>query len=451
MSPRNPCLALILALSLSAPAAAQPGVVPPNFDVSLLAGGIGINHGLNAMDVDASGNLYIVDEPPTPMGIGPRVHRITRNGAVFLDHAVFFGDTGQMAYHPLDGRVFIVETQPMLPVINAIVWRIDATGGATQIMNVPVVAEGFTIDNQGNMYFGGMGIQGQGLYRKPANGLALQYLGPGFGNNRILQSLVSGDVLIADGNEVRRWTPMAVNTLPYYVGPPIFPNTLGGVNSLARTWFNQIGQGAIIGVNTFGTFCFCGDGLAVTADLIGNDEALFATEPYNLPDTGMQQVASGIRQDMYWATLVAGPGGGQLARLYRVRQLPAPGSHGTLDIDVQGGLLTLDLYGDAAGGDPFLVGVRPTPAVTPFGGLFIPPFGILGLDPLALDYLVFLDGIGVFLPPHPFAVIPPGGHFPLSMSVPPLGMAFLSEAVILDPQHAVNGLFTITNVDPFAL
>ena len=446
-----PLCVLILTATLAGSITAQPVITPPNFSVSQLAGGIGINHLLNAMDVDIFGNVYIMDEPAGPMGIGPRVHRIRPNGIVDLDHAVFFGDTGQMAYHPLDGRVFIVENTPVLPVINSVVWRIDTTGGATQVMNVPVVATGFTIDNDGNMYFGGMGIQGPGLYRKPANGNNLQFMGAGFGNNEILQSLVSGDVLIASGNEVRRWTTMTISPVPYYIGPPIFPNTLGGVNSMARTWFNQIGQGAIIGTNIFGTFCFCGDGKAVTLDLLGNNQANFADEPYPQFAGGMKQIASGIRQDLYWATLVVAPGGGFLADIYKVTQIPAAGSHGSLSMDVQNGVLTMDLYGDPVGGDPFLVGIHPAPVVTPFGGLLIPPYGLLHVNPLSLNYFPFLDGIGVFLPPHPFAVIPSGGHFTLTMNVPPTGLTFLAEGVILDPQHAVNGLFTITNPDPFML
>jgi len=430
---------------------AQPVVTPPNFDVQLLAGGIPMTFGLSTMAVDRFGNVYVLDEPPQPMGIGPRVHRIRRNGVVDLDHAVFFGDTGQMAYHPLDGHVYVVETQPILPVINSTVHRIEPGGGATMVVNVPVVAEGFTIDNAGNMFFGGMGLQGPGLYMLPAGSTSLVFVGPGFGGNEILQALVSGDVLIADANEVRRWTPGALVPVPYWQGPPVFPNSIALVNSLARTPFNQIGSGAVIGHRTLDTFCLCGDGTAVTADLLGNNASVFATESYTLPDRGLAGVASGLRQDLYWATLVAAPGGGIALDVYRIRQVAAHGSHGSLLVDVGGGVMTVHFYGDPAGGDPLLVGVQLVPSPVPVGGIFIPPFGVLELNPLSPSYFPLLDGIGVFGPPNPFAVIPGGGHFVFALSVPPLNLSFRAEGVILDPQHAVNGSFTISNVDSFTL
>ena len=120
---------------------------------------------------------------------------------------------------------------------------------------------------------------------------------------------------------------------------------------------------------------------------------------------------------------------------------------------MQGGVLTFDLYGDPAGGSEFLLGAMPLSPISFSDGLFIPPFGILDLNPLAAGYIPILDGFGIFGPPNPFAVIPVGGHFSLTISVPPVPqpISLRTQAGIVDAVHAPNGLFYITNVDTFVL
>jgi hypothetical protein len=277
--------------------------------------------------------------------------------------------------------------------VNSSIWRIDPVQGALAAGNVTLIASGFTIDNAGLMYFGTQtALQGPGLYRHDPNGPSgnATFLTPGFAQNAILQSLVSGDILIAGGNEVRRWTPFAVLPVPYYVHPVPLPNAFAQVNSLARTPFNQIGAGGLIGVREFGTFCFCGQGLTVTAGLTGQNPQIFATEAYGPPFDGLRCIASGLFQDEWWYTEQPGPGPLAGKLLWRIQQVPAHSSQGSLLTEIATTTLTLHIYGPPAG----------------------------------------------------------GGHFQLSVTIPPglSGLAFALQDLTVSPGVAPNGLFFISNV-----
>ncbi len=85
--------------------------------------------------------------------------------------------------------------------------------------------------------------------------------------------------------------------------------------------------------------------------------------------------------------------------------------------------------------------------------MFAPPFGILDLSPFHPLFIPLLDGVGIFGVPNPFARIPTGGHFQLSVTVPPqgAGLAFRLQAFIVSSGVAPNGLFFISNVPTLVL
>ena len=453
MRPKSLLVLVALVALVASTGVAQPVVGPPNFQVTLLNSNIPIGDQFTGLAADASGNVYVLDEPSTPTAVGPRVHRIRPDGTLDPYHAVGFGDScGELAYNPMDGLVYLVDNIPVLPVINSRVWRIEPAGGATQLYNVPVVAEGFTIDNGGQMIFGGMGTNGLGLYRFDPLSAQTTYLGPGFGNNRVLQSLVFGDILIADGRHVERWQPGVAATVPYYSAPLPNPNESNGVTSLARTPFNQIGVGALVGVRNFVTVSLGGIGRAISADLVGGNAFEFANEPYSVPFRGMYLIAGGVLQDAYWlsatASSLAGPPTAGI--LHRIRQLPAAGSPGSLVITQVPGVLTVDLYGPP--GQFFLLGVMPDVLPVP-SVLFIPPWGVVDLDVLNPLYAPVIDGVGLFGAPNPLGQIPNSGQFSLTVGIvpPPVPLAFRAQAIISGWALAPNGILYISNVATFTL
>jgi hypothetical protein len=428
-----------------------PVVNPPNFSVSLHASFLAASGA--SMAADRFGNVYIVDQP-SALATGS-VTKVDPAGAVVPQFVNNLGSLSQIAYDPADGYCYIASWSPLLPVVLSSIWRIDPVQGAVAAGSVNLIASGFTIGNSGLMYFGTQtALQGAGLYSHDPSGPSgnATILSPGFGQNAILQSLVSGHVLIASGNEVRRWTPAAIAPVPYYIHPVPLPNALATVNSLARTPFNQIGAGALIGVRELGTLCLCGQGLTITAGLTGQNPQTFATEPYGSPFNGLRCIASGIFQDEWWYTEQPGPGPIAGKLLWRIRQVPAHSSQGSLITSVAGNVVTLDLYGPAAGGDPFLLGGAS--AILPVSlAQFIPPFGVIDLSPLHPLYTPIIDGIGFFGPPNPIGVVPAGGHFQLSVLIPPgfTGIALVLQDLTLSPGVAPNGLFFISNVEMLVL
>ena len=428
-----------------------PVVIPPNFAVSLHA--IGLMASGASMGADRFGNVYIVDQPdPTAMG---SVTKVEPSGTTVPLFVSGLGALSQIAYDPVDGYCYIASWSPMLPVVLSRIWRIDPVLGAVQAGTVDLIASGFTIDNNGSMLFGTQtALQGAGLYFHDPNGPPgnATFLSPGFAANAILQSLVSGDVLIAGGNEVRRWIPGAIVPVPYYTHLVPGPNAFAQVNSLARTPFNQLGAGALIGVHEFTTLCLCGDGLTVSADLTGQNAQVFASEPYSLPLQGLRCIATGIFQDEWWYTDQPGPGPMAGKLLWRIGQVAAPDSPGSLLTGVAGNVVTIDVYGPAAGGDPYLLGLAAAPAPVSLA-VFLPPFGVIDLFPFHPLYAPLLDGIGLFGPPNPFARIPAGGHFQLSVTVPPglTGISLVLQHLTISFSAAPNGLFFISNVAPLVL
>jgi hypothetical protein len=428
-----------------------PVVNPPNFSVSLHASILAASG--ESMAADRFGNVYIVDQGNV-IGTGS-VTKVQPDNTVVPQFVSNVGALSQVTYNPADGYCYIASWSPLLPVLISNVFRIDPVQGAVQVNFTSLIATGFSIDNAGLMYFGTQtGILGPGLYSHDPSGPGgnFTFLSPGFAQNAILQTLVTGDVLIGGLNEVRRWTPSAIVPVPYYAHPVPSPNSVATVNSIARTPFNQIGAGALIGVREFGTLCFCGQGLTITAGLTGQSPQVFASEQYSSPFLGLRCIASGLFQDEWWYTEQPGPGPAAGKLLWRIRQTPAHSSQGSLLTSVAGNLVTVDIYGPPAGGDPFLLGGAS--AILPVSlAQFVPPFGIVDLYPFHPLYLPILDGIGVFGPPNPAAQIPAGGHFQLAVTIPPgfTGVALNLQELTLSPNVAPNGLFFISNVDLLVL
>ena len=444
-------LCAIISATFFAQIGAVPVVSPPNFSVSLKAAGLSASGA--SMAADRFGNVYIVDQNNTTTA--GSITKVEAGGTVVPQFVSGLGSLSQIAYDPADGYCYVASFAPILPVVLSSIWRIDPSQGAVAAGSVSVIASGFTIDNAGLMYFGSQtALQGAGLYRHDPSGPSgnATFLSPGFAQNAILQSLVSGDILIAGGNEVRRWTPFAILPVPYYTHPVPLPNAFATVNSLARTPFNQIGAGGLIGVREFGTLCFCGQGLTMSAGLTGQNAQLFASEQYGSPSNGLRCIASGIFQDEWWYTDQPGPGPIAGKLLWRIRQVPAHGSQGSLIADVASTSVALHIYGPTAGGDPFLLGAAS--AISPVSlAQFAPPFGVIDLWPFHPLYAPILDGVGVFGPPNPFAQIPAGGHFLMVVTIPPglSGLAFQLQELTLSPNVAPNGLFFISNVEMLVL
>ncbi len=442
---------------LGASAAAQVVVEPPNFQVDLIASGL--EETAEDIAVDRFGNVYVLDQASLTQG---SVTRIAPDGTVTPDHATGFGKMGQLAYDPTDGFVYLVDSNPILPVIFSRVWRIEPGGGATNVFGVDVTAEGFTIDDAGKLWLGGGGLQGAGLYsaEKPTDGgdAQAQLESTGFGQNAVLQSLATGDILIASSDEVRRFEPSTGQLAFYYdAGSPI-PNQIRGVTSIARSPFNQLGVGAILGQRTFVTLCACGTGEAFFADPLGGlvpaPAVTFAAEEFDQPETGFRVLASGLQQDLYWYANTGPPVGGPFmpipSRLYKITQLPAAGEQGSLVVTPGLTSVTWDLYGPTAGGDPLLLGVVFAPPAAP--PYFFAPFGLIDLDPFGAGYIRLIDGIGLGVPPDPAGQTSAGGAFSLTLPIPPgaFGFSFESQGIVLS-SDAPNGLYFLSNPAPFSI
>lgn len=439
---RSFCL-LALWAALVVAAVGQP-TVPANYTVSLHANGIAATG--DSMAVDAWGNVFILDRPTGGPFVSPEsITRVSPNGNIDPAYATGLGASSQIAFNPADGKCYAAFNSPILPVVLSTVYRLDASG-PVQVGITPLIAAGFTIDDTGRWIFGtSTAVGGPGLYRQDSSTAMPIPLGPGFGNNAILQSIAfSQDVLIADGAEVRRWTPLVINPVPYW-STLVLPNTIVRVTSMGRSPFDQLGRGALIGVNDFTTLCFCGVGSAFPGSPTSGANAAFASEGYGPPDTGLRAIAASIRGSMYWLTdASAGPLAGKT--LYRVDEDNGPGIPTSLQVGVtpvpSGSVVNIDVW--AGAGSPLLLGAIPVPAVTP-GVEVYTSFGWI-LDIFDPTYIPVVDGPGVFGPPDPFGVVPPGGHWQLMITLPPLGLQLVGQALTEDPT-APNGWFNISNLE----
>jgi hypothetical protein len=263
----------------------------------------------------------------------------------------------------------------------------------------------------------------------------------------MLQSLATGDILIGSGQEVRRYVLGAATTSPYYLHGSLPPAELRG---LARSPFNELGNGGLIAMRDFDTLCQCGSTTLISADPIGTAPFPFGNESYPLSYSGMRAMAWGVRQDLYWLTELPVPGQPLGKTLFRIRQLPASGVQGSLLVSTGTASVTFDVYGPTPGNDPVVLGGVALP-MTSNPTLLLAPYGIVDLFPLHPLYLPVLDGIGLFGPPNPAAATPPGGHLVATFPVPVgTGLTFFTQALIVS-NRAPNGLFFVSNVAPLLL
>jgi len=435
-------IAIILCSLVVTNVAAQPAT-PATFNVSLHADGI-VASG-EAMAADAWGNVFILNRPAGgPPIISDSITRVSANGNVAAAYATGLGVGSQIAFNPVDGKCYVAVHSPFLTVVLSTVYRLD-NAGPVQVGTTPLIAAGFTIDDDGRWIFGTQTAVGNpGIYRHDSLGGTPTYLGPGFGDNATLQSVAaSQDILIAYGAQVRRWSPATVGTLSYW-STLITPNSIVRVTSLARSYYDQLGRGALIGVNAFTTLCSCGVGSAFPGSPTSGSNAPFATESYGLPRSGLRTITTSIRGAMYWLTdaptVSTTPG----KALYIVEEDHGPGLPASLQVNVAatttGSLVDIHVWG--APGSPLLLGAFPAPTVTPWLEVYTPYGWILNV--FHPTYIPVVDGPGVFGPPNPLGVIPSNGHWQLSISLPPLGIQLVSEALI-ENSDAPNGWFNISN------
>lgn len=441
MVPEHLPAALVSGILMAATISAQPSPAPSHLSVSLHAQVLSQTFVDADVAADRSGQVYVLLRSGFN-AVSDAIVRVDGGGGVHTGFVGGIGKLSQLAYNPADGFCYVAAHDPALTVVHATIHRIDPASGAVPVGGVNLIPEGFTIDDAGRMYFGTDG----GLYTHDPAGPAgnLTFLDAGHELNRHLLALVSGDVLIAGWLDVRRWSPGTPGTAPYFTVPTV-PDGPSRIQALARQPFNQLAPGALIGVRDVSTACLCGASRTFVADLTGQQAALFASEPFtNYPFQGLRTLAAGPAHDLWWFT--SHPPGGGLP-LYRIQESPAHGSPGSLLAAVAPGSVTLDLYGPSGGGDPFVLGAVPTPA--PAGtSTFLPPFGVLELDPFHPLYTPVFDGVGLFGAPQPEAQIPSGGHFQLSGDPGPgvTGLAFDLQALILAPGLSPNGLFLPSNV-----
>lgn len=369
---RPPCggASTVLCLLVAAPAA-QLTVLPPGFQATPLASGLACTG--SDMAVDRAGNVYLIDDAVDFFG-DDSITRVRPGGAVEPGHAGGLGSAEQLAYHPLEGEVYLVaDTCPPCEDGTTEVLRIDSDGGASLafvFIGIPY-GRGLAIDNAGTFYL----TTGSQLFSfVPGSGTflvqpKLVYLTDVPGDR--LLALPNGDVLIQDGGVVRRWvaSTRTLDPSPCYVNPA----PAGALLGLTRNPFHAFGHGAFAGTGPNavggGDAAFVGGGCGAPIQ--------FATEFTTSPE-GLTSVASGLRRDLYWFTRSeSSPGAGDAGRLLRITQTPADGSAGSL-------LVTSappghDLRMQSAGAFvPYLLYLE----VAPHPGFkFLPPCGVLEVIP----------------------------------------------------------------------
>ena len=422
-SPPRFILAFVAGLALvTSIAVGQLQINEPNFDIDVMASGLSADAA--SMAADRFGNVYILDAGNFggPVVTPPTVTQIRPDGSVVPNYFTGFGLGSQLATNPLNGFVYMCSRNPILTVLQSTVWRLDPDAGADAQFDVNVNVDGFSIDNLSRFLFGGGGVQGNGLYRVALSQVGIgsadaTFLGNGFGNNRRILALTNFSVLIQDGLEVRRFVESTPGTQAYFQWTPI-PNTIPRIVSMTRRPFNQSGAGAYIGFNDFTTLCFCGTGFAFQGNnSVAGTGNPFAQEDYNGPMRGLEAIAGGLKQELYWYTDnpagIATPG----KTLYRIRQIPTAGSPGTLVVNLSLGQISFDLYGYP--GEVMAVNMGGLPGDPPDLLEFIGPVGCV-INPFAAGYFELLDGLGFFGPPNPFAVIPSSGVLTFGLSIPPI-------------------------------
>jgi hypothetical protein len=452
MSIRSDLVLPLVAALICAPLVAQPTITPPDYALAAVGNPITIAGDFVSMAADRHDDVYILQG-----GQGAAVvHRVRSDGTIDMNHATGFGMAQQLAYNPTDGLVYLAEYTPVLPVIQSQIWRIEPTGGATNVGNVAVVASGLAIDDQGRFYFFGNGVSAYGLFRTASDFTGLTFLGAIFGGNPfgpiILQSLTSGDVLCALGPMVQRYDAQSGGHVFYYSVPGGGGGPGGAastVRSMARIPHDPLGAGALLGINEATPALPVRK--AISADLVGGNVADFAVEPVNSIG-GTVLLAGGPGGDSWWLSTVGGgfPGAMTTGQLYRISEIPAAGNPGTLLVTTAPGSVTLEIFGPPNAAFEF--GVMPDPLPTDHL-LFVPTLGLFDLNPFHPAYLAVFDGFALYGPPNPYAVIPPSGHFIWTETYPPFAsaIALAGQALVVAGDAAANGLLQVSNVAFFTV
>ena len=427
-------------LILTALAAAQP-TAPQTYLTRPVATGIGASG--DSMAVNAWGTTYVLNL--SPAGVSDSITAVSRAGVVDSAYATGLGRASQIAFNPQDGHCYVAFHSPVLPVVLSRIYKLDSSG-PVQVGSTPLIAEGFAIDDDGRWIFGtNVSVGGPGIY-KQLPGSSLMFFGLGFGSNSTIMSMAGNDdVLIADGLEVRRQIPAALVAIPYW-STPFIPNNVTRVKSVARSPFDQVGQGAMVGVNTFTTLCNCGFGNAYPGSATAGSSTPLATEAFTGFGAGMVAIAPGPDDNLYWLTRDSAPGTGISKTLYRIEEQTGAGIPGSLKVTVLaspvGSVVDVQIWGE--GGAPVLFGALAAPMTTPSFEIYTPYGWIMNL--FHPNYIPVLDGVGMFGPANPLAVLPANGNGQWTFPVPALGISLGAQALISDTK-APNGSFNITNIE----
>ena len=407
----------------------------PALTLSPFASGLPSAGSFTTAAVDRFGMLYVVTTPPGSSPSFSQVLRIDPSGN-FLGMSTFGSPIGQLGYHPINGRVFMMEHVNFGTSIQTLFCRLETNGGVSFQTVLPFKVEGFTVADNGDMFLGGDGPMGQGIYWTTMNSLSfLLFVHAGVGGNTRLQSLANGDLLVADGGDVHRLTPNVPGTTLVHSAAAVQGS--GAITSFGRNPFNPHGVDTLVMEQDLG-----GAGESATLRLMGALSSSLVDEAYVGPQ-GARLVASGHFRDAYIVHH-----NGVTADVSKLVETPQHGQVGSLLMAAASGSITVDLYG--LPNAVFILGVAYAPLAPP--PALLPGFGMIDIDPTHAAYLAAIDGAGVFGPPSPAGILPASGHFHSVSFVGSLGapFPFVGQALVADPQ-APNGLFMVSTKANFTL
>lgn len=421
----------------------QPVPSQPLYSVSTVTSQIPLQGEATSLAVDREGWVYIVEENLAQGG--GVVHRVRTNGSsLTLDFLTGLSDPGQLARHPLDGRVRLPDPGPA-GTLTSQIWRFDPAGPTADYLVPGVRGQGFAIDNAGSYYLVGPGTQGVDLYRfSPAAGTSLPY-GSGIAADALVLATnsavfyASGGLCFSQGGQL-------------FAGPPT-TLPLADVTALVANPFTAPGPGVLVAFHHLDPACACGaTEVRFGEPLMGPPPGApsFLTETFATPHRGARLWASGLRRDLY-ALSTRDVAGMRFATLHRIEQVPTAGYHGHLVVQRSGNQVSTSLTGlptTAGLPQPFLLGMRALIGPQP-PGLFLPTIGILDVHAGDPYYVPVIDGLGLFGPPHPLGLIPPSGTFSLTFAAPPplpIPLVLEAQAVLLDGPASPSGIMTISDV-----
>lgn len=413
---------------------AQPQSAGTTLNVATLAASLPVTPLAGVrMAADRDGNIFLVLNALAATGStvalvmpdGTHVPAFVSTGAVF----------GQPATHPGDGSVCAGQWNPAAS--SSALVLLASGGGALAFASIPMRAEALAIDRYGAFHVGSSnGAQGSGIYKftnlaqPPVHFAAMS-------NVRDLLALADGTVLASDGNTIKRVT--AAGVVPFWTPQATQIGSTSTIACMTRSPWNQAGLGLVVAQNEWIPNWFLQFSQIVHIDPNG-----VATTAAFLP-TGDRLAGLAADTDRgMWVLGETGVSPNIVRSLWSTEESSVVGAPASLQSGSSGQVVFF--YVDGFVGTPFLLGFMGW-----FGGLppgfFAPGYGLIELHPWDSMYVPAVDGLGIFGPPSPSAVIGGFGNAILSATIP-AGLTGVQIAVqaILPGALAPNGLFYLSQV-----